>query len=261
MAVSSEAQTPKYKRVLVKISGEALAGDGQSGLDAHVLRLVAHEVKTVSIAGVQVAIVVGGGNIVRGTEISQRLGIDEVTAHHMGMLATVVNALALQDIMEKEGLVTRVQTAIEMRQVAEPFIRRRAIRHLEKGRVVIFAGGTGSPYFTTDTAAALRAIEIEADALLMAKRGVEGVYDKDPNVHPDAVMFRRLGYMDVLNRDLKVMDATAVALCKDNNMDIIVFDVARPGNVKRAVLGEEVGTLVTTVGMRTSSSGPRSRRS
>jgi len=163
----------------------------------------------------------------------------------MGMLATVINALALQDIMEKEGLTTRVQTAIEMHQIAEPFIRRRAMRHLEKGRVVIFAGGTGSPYFTTDTAAALRAIEIEADALLMAKKGVGGVYDKDPKHHPDAVMFRRLGYMDVLNQDLKVMDATAVALCKDNDMDIVVFDVARPGNVKRAVLGEEVGTLVT----------------
>jgi len=233
---------------LLKLSGEALAGDGHSGLDASVLRLVAHEVKGVTSHGVQVAIVVGGGNVVRGADMSARLKIDEVTAHHMGMLATVINALALQDIMEKEGLVTRVQTAIEMHQIAEPFIRRRAIRHLEKGRVVIFAGGTGSPYFTTDTAAALRAIEIEADALLMAKRGVGGVYDKDPNVHPDAVMFRELGYMDVLNRDLKVMDATAVALCKDNNMDIIVFDVARPGNLKRAVLGEEVGTLVSQGG-------------
>jgi len=161
------------------------------------------------------------------------------------MLATVINALALQDIMEKEGLVTRVQSAIEMHQIAEPYIRRRALRHLEKGRVVIFAGGTGSPYFTTDTAAALRAIEIEAHALLMAKRGVSGVYDKDPNLYTDAVMFRQLGYMDVLNRDLKVMDATAVALCKDNNLDIVVFDVARSGNLKRAVLGEEVGTLVT----------------
>ncbi len=231
--------------MLLKLSGEALAGDGGTGLAAHVLRLVAHEVKDVTAHGVQVAIVVGGGNIVRGTDLSWRLGIDEVTAHHMGMLATVINALALQDIMEKEGLVTRVQTSIEMHQIAEPFIRRRAIRHLEKGRVVIFAGGTGSPYFTTDTAASLRAIEIEADALLMAKKGVRGVYDKDPNVHPDAVMFRRLGYMDVLNQELKVMDATAVALAKDNNMDIIVFDVEEPGNLKRAVLGEEVGTLVS----------------
>ncbi|HET6781481.1 MAG TPA: uridine monophosphate kinase, partial [bacterium] len=164
------------------------------------------------------------------------------------MLGTAINALALQAVMEGRGLVTRVQTAIEMHQIAEPFIRRRAMRHLEKGRVVIFAGGTGSPYFTTDTAAALRAIEIEAGALLMAKKGVDGVYDKDPNVHPDAVIYRRLGYLDVLSQDLKVMDATAVALCKDNNMDIIVFDVAQPGNVKRAVLGEEVGTLVTSSG-------------
>jgi uridylate kinase len=240
--------TPKYRRILLKLSGEALAGEGRTGLDPAVLRLVAHEVKDVTAQGVQVAIVVGGGNLVRGNDLSARLGIDPVTAHYMGMLATVINALALQDIMEKEGLVTRVQTALEMHQIAEPYIRRRAIRHLEKGRVVIFAGGTGSPYFTTDTAAALRAIEIEADAVLMAKKGVAGVYDKDPNVHPDAVLFRRLEYMDVLNRDLKVMDATAVALCKDNNMDIIVFDVARPGNVRRAVLGEDVGTLVTQGG-------------
>ncbi len=229
----------------MKLSGEALAGEGGAGLAAHVLRLVAHEVKDATSHGVQVAIVSGGGNIVRGSDLSRRLGIEEVAAHHMGMLATVINALALQDIMEKEGLVTRVQSSIEMNQIAEPFIRRRAIRHLEKGRVVIFAGGTGSPYFTTDTAAALRAIEIEADALFMAKKGVGGVYDKDPNVHPDAVMFHRLDYMDVLNQELKVMDATAVALCKDNNMDIIVFDVEQPGNLKRAVVGEDVGTVVS----------------
>ncbi|HXF82994.1 MAG TPA: UMP kinase [bacterium] len=242
--MSSAAPAPKYRRILLKLSGEALAGEGGQGLDPLVLRLVAGEVRSVATAGVQVAIVVGGGNIVRGSDVSARLGVEEVTAHHMGMLATVINALALQDILEKEGLTTRVQTAIEMHQIAEPFIRRRAMRHLEKGRVVIFAGGTGSPYFTTDTAAALRAIEIEADALLMAKKGVGGVYDKDPRRHPDAVMFRRLDYMDVLNQDLKVMDATAVALCKDNAMDIIVFDLA-PGNVRRAVLGEDVGTLVT----------------
>ncbi|MDQ7820142.1 MAG: UMP kinase [Armatimonadota bacterium] len=240
--------SPRYRRVLLKLSGEALAGEGRTGLDPGVLRLVAREVKDVMAQGVQVAIVVGGGNLVRGADLSARLGIDPVTGHYMGMLATVINALALQDIMEKEGLVTRVQTALEMHQIAEPYIRRRAIRHLEKGRVVIFAGGTGSPYFTTDTAAALRAIEIEADAVLMAKKGVAGVYDKDPNVYPDAVLFRRLEYMDVLNRDLKVMDATAVALCKDNNMDIIVFDVAQPGNIRRAVLGEDVGTLVTQGG-------------
>ncbi len=243
--ISSEESVPKYRRILLKLSGEALGGPDQAGLAASVLRLVAHEVKDVTTRGVQVAIVVGGGNFVRGADFAARLGLDEVTAHHMGMLATVINALALQDIMEKEGLVTRVQSAIEMHQIAEPYIRRRALRHLEKGRVVIFAGGTGSPYFTTDTAAALRAIEIEAHALLMAKRGVGGVYDKDPNLFNDAVMFRQLGHMDVLNRDLKVMDATAVALCKDNNLDIVVFDVARSGNLKRAVLGEEVGTLVT----------------
>ena len=238
------AQEPRYRRILLKLSGEALAGDGTASLDAGVLRLVAHEVADVATQGVQVAIVVGGGNFVRGDDVSHRIGIDEVAAHNMGMLATVINALALQDVMERSGLTTRVLTAVEMRQVAEPFIRRRAIRHLEKGRVVIFAGGTGSPYFTTDTAAALRAIEGEADALLMAKKGVGGVYDKDPRRHPDAVMFRHLDYMDLLNRDLKVMDATAVALCKDNNMDIIVFDVAQPGNIKRAVLGEQIGTLV-----------------
>lgn len=215
------------------------------GLAAHVLRLVADEVKDVCAHGLEVAIVAGGGNFVRGSDLSRHLGIDEVSAHNMGMLATVINALALQDVMEKHGLVTRVQSSIEMHQIAEPFIRRRAIRHLEKGRVVIFAGGTGSPYFTTDTAAALRAIEIEANALLMAKKDVGGVYDKDPHLHPDAVMFRHLDYMDVLNQELKVMDATAVALCKDNNMDIVVFDVERPGNLRRAVQGEDVGTLVS----------------
>ncbi len=236
--------TPRYRRILLKLSGEALAGGGADALDAAVLRLVAQEVKDVAAAGVQVASVVGGGNLVRGDDLSQRMGIHEVTGHNMGMLATVINALALQDVMEAEGLVTRVLTAVEMRQVAEPFIRRRAIRHLEKGRVVIFAGGTGSPYFTTDTAAALRAIEVEADALLMAKRGVSGVYDKDPHRYPDAVMFRHLDYMELLNRNLKVMDATAVALCKDNNLDIVVFDITQPGNLKRAVLGEQIGTLV-----------------
>jgi uridylate kinase len=234
----------RYRRVLVKLSGEALAGSGGAGLDPTVLRLVAQQVRDVTEAGIEVAIVVGGGNFVRGEDLSERLAIHEVTAHTMGMLATVINALALQDVMEAEGLTTRVQAAIEMHQVAEPFIRRRAIRHLEKGRVVIFAAGTGSPYFTTDTAAALRAIEVEAEALLMAKKGVSGVYDKDPRRHPDAVMFRRLDYMDLLNRDLKVMDATAVALCKDNNLDIIVFDIAEAGNIRRAVFGEEIGTLV-----------------
>lgn len=235
---------PRYRRILLKLSGEALAGSGGVGLDPEVLHLVAREVKSVRDAGVDVAIVVGGGNIVRGVQIAEKMGVARVTADYMGLLATVINALALQDAMEREGLETRVQTAVEMHQVAEPYIRRRAIRHLEKGRVVIFAGGTGSPYFTTDTAAALRAIEIEAQAILMAKKGVDGVYDKDPRESADAVRFRTLEYMEALNRGLKVMDATALSLSMDNDMPIVVFDIARPGNLKRAVLGEEVGTLV-----------------
>jgi uridylate kinase len=235
---------PAYRRVLLKLSGEALAGEGGTGFDPVVLQLVAAEVLEVTRRGVQVAIVVGGGNIARGSDLSRRLGIDEVTGHTMGILATVVNGLALMDAMERVGLVVRVQSSIEMHEIAEPYIRRRALRHLEKGRVVIFVGGTGSPYFSTDTAAALRAIEIQADALLMAKKGVSGVYDKDPRVHPDAVMYARLDYMDILNRDLRVMDATAAALCKDNNMDIVVFDVTRPGNIVRAVAGDPIGTLV-----------------
>ncbi|MDR7556693.1 MAG: UMP kinase [Armatimonadota bacterium] len=242
--MDAAAGRPSYTRVLLKLSGEALAGEGGGGLDPAVLQLVSTEVRDVQARGVQVAIVVGGGNIVRGADLSRRLGIEEVTAHTMGMLATVINGLALMDAMERLGLVVRVMSAIEMHQVAEPYIRRRAIRHLEKGRVVIFVGGTGSPYFTTDTAAALRAIEIQADALLMAKRGVSGVYDKDPRQHPDAVMYTHLDYMDILNRDLRVMDATAAALCRDNNMDIVVFDVTRPGNITKAVLGEAIGTLV-----------------
>jgi uridylate kinase len=234
-----------YRRVMLKLSGEALAGDRDSGfVDPKVLQLVASEVLDITRRGVQVAIVVGGGNIVRGSDVSRRLGMEEVTGHTMGMLATVINGLALMDAMERSGLVVRVQSSVEMRQVAEPFIRRRALRHLEKGRVVIFVGGTGSPYFSTDTAAALRAIEIQADALLMAKKGVAGVYDKDPRHHPDAVMYSHLDYMDILNRDLRVMDATAAALCKDNNLDIVVFDVARPGNITRAVAGDPIGTLV-----------------
>jgi uridylate kinase len=234
----------RYHRILLKLSGEALAGAGGVGLDPDVLHLVAREVKSVLDAGVDVAMVVGGGNIVRGVQIAERTGLARVTADYMGLLATVINALALQDAMERAGLATRVQTAVEMHQVAEPYIRRRAIRHLEKGRVVIFAGGTGSPYFTTDTAAALRAIEIEADAILMAKKGVDGVYDKDPREYADAVRFRTLDYMEVLNRSLKVMDATAISLCMDNGMPILVFDISRPGNVRRVVLGEEIGTLV-----------------
>jgi uridylate kinase len=240
-APSETSRRPAYRRVLLKLSGEALGGDDGTGFDQTVLQLVASEVLEVTKHGVQVAIVVGGGNIARGSDLSKRLGIEEVTGHTMGMLATVINGLALMDTMERVGLVVRVQSSIEMRQVAEPFIRRRALRHLEKGRVVIFVGGTGSPYFSTDTAAALRAIEIEANALLMAKKGVSGVYDKDPRYHTDAVMYSHLDYMEILNRDLRVMDATAAALCKDNNMDIVVFDVARAGNIIRAVAGEYYG--------------------
>ncbi len=243
-AAIEPAKRPAYRRVLLKLSGEALAGNGGVGFDPDVLQLVASEVRDITSRGVQVAIVVGGGNIVRGSDLSRRLGIDEVTGHTMGMLATVINGLALMDAMERIGLVVRVLSSIEMHQVAEPYIRRRALRHLEKGRVVIFVGGTGSPYFSTDTAAALRAIEMQADAVLMAKKGVSGVYDKDPRQHPDAVMFSHLDYMDILNRDLRVMDATAAALCKDNNMDIVVFDVTRPGNITRAVAGDPIGTLV-----------------
>ena len=244
-AAADPARRPAYQRVLLKLSGEAFAGEGGDGwFDPTVLQLVASEVHDIVQRGVQVAIVVGGGNIVRGGDLSRRLGIEEVTGHTMGMLATVINGLALMDAMERIGLVVRVQSSIEMHQVAEPYIRRRALRHLEKGRVVIFVGGTGSPYFSTDTAAALRAIEIQADALLMAKKGVSGVYDKDPQKHPDAVMYSHLDYMDILNRDLRVMDATAAALCKDNNMDIVVFDVAHHGNITRAVTGDPIGTLV-----------------
>src|SRR3990172_8424866 len=212
---------PVYQRIVLKLSGEALAGEGRVGFDPSVLKLVATEVRDVLARGVQVALVVGGGNFIRGADLSKRLGIDEVTAHTMGILATVINGLALMDAMEQIGLVVRVMSSVEMHQVAEPYIRRRALRHLEKGRVAIFVAGTGSPYFSTDTAAALRAIEIGADALLMAKKGVAGVYDKDPRQHPDAVMFTHL-----------------------DNMDIVVFDVTRPGNITRAVVGEAIGTLV-----------------
>jgi len=243
-APSMTGQRPAYTRILLKLSGEALAGDGGASLDPNVLRLVATEVRDVTARGVQVAIVVGGGNFIRGLDVSKRLGIDEVTGHTMGILATVINGLALMDAMEQIGLVARVMSSVEMHQVAEPYIRRRALRHLEKGRVVIFVAGTGSPYFSTDTAAALRAIEMGADALLMAKKGVAGVYDKDPRQHADAVMYTHLDHMDILNRDLRVMDATAAALCKDNNMDIVVFDITRAGNITRAVVGEAIGTLV-----------------
>jgi len=235
----------RYRRIVLKLSGEELSGSNREILDPTVLQLVAQEVRSVHELGVQTALVVGGGNIVRGAEVSRRLGIEKVTADYMGMLATVINALALQEVLERTGLETRVQTAIGMHQIAEPYIRRRAIRHLEKGRVVLFAAGTGNPYFTTDTTAALRAIEIEAGAVLMAKKQVAGVYDKDPTRHPDAVMFDRLSYLEFLNRGIQqVVDATAVSLCMDNRMDIWVFRLIEPGNVERIVRGEHVGTLI-----------------
>jgi len=235
--------TPKYKRVVLKLSGEALAGTQGFGLDVDVLKRIAEEIKKLVALGVEVSIVVGGGNIWRGN-VGSAMGMDKATADYMGMLATVINALALQDALEKIGLDTRAQTAIEMRQVAEPYIRRRAIRHLEKGRIVIFASGTGNPYFTTDTTAALRAAEIEADVILMAKRGVDGIYTADPRKDPQAKKFESLDYIDVLKAGLAVMDSTATSLCMDNRIPIIVFDFNETDHIVRAVCGERVGTIV-----------------
>jgi uridylate kinase len=241
--------TPKYRRILLKLSGEALMGEGGSGaelksasIDTQTLERIAAEVKEVVGLGVEVALVIGGGNIFRGIAASAG-GMDRASADYMGMLATVMNSLALQDALERQEVVTRVLSAIEIREVAEPYIRRRAMRHLEKKRVVIFAAGTGNPYFTTDTAAALRAMEIHADVLLKATR-VDGVYDKDPKKHADAVRFDRLSYLDVLNRDLHVMDSTAISLCRDNDLSIVVFDLRQTGNIRRVVMGEPIGTLV-----------------
>lgn len=234
---------PKYKRVVLKLSGEALAGQLGYGIDSQTMASVAEQVKQVHELGVQVAIVVGGGNIWRGIAGSAK-GIDRATADYMGMLATVMNSLALQDALEQIDVPTRVQTSITMQQVAEPYIRRRAIRHLEKGRVVIFAAGTGNPYFSTDTTAALRAAEIEADVILMAKNKVDGVYSADPFKHTDAVKYDELTYLDVLNQNLGVMDSTASSLCMDNNLPLIVFSITENGNIKRAVMGEKIGTIV-----------------
>jgi len=233
---------PRYKRVVLKLSGEALAGERGYGIEPDTLCRIAVQTKEVVEFGVEVAIVVGGGNIWRGVSGSAK-GMDRATADYMGMLATVINALAMQDALEAEGLEVRVQSAVEMRAVAEPYIRRRAIRHLEKGRVVIFAAGTGNPYFSTDTAAALRAAEIEAEVILMAKK-VDGVYDSDPRTNPQAQKYRRLGYIDVLNQGLGVMDSTAASLCMDNEIPIIVFDLTQDGNIMKAVTGQEIGTLV-----------------
>lgn len=235
--------TPKYRRVVLKLSGEALAGAQGYGIDPAMAAFIASEIKSVlQQFRVQIAVVVGGGNIWRGVAGSAQ-GMDRAAADYMGMLATVINSLALQDALEKEGVPTRVQSAIEMRAVAEPYIRRRAIRHLEKGRVVIFAAGTGNPYFSTDTTAALRAAEIEADAILMAKR-VDGVYDADPLKHPGARKFETLTYIEMLNRGLGVMDATAASLCMENGIPIVVFDINKPGNICKAILGEKIGTYI-----------------
>ena len=232
----------KYRRILLKLSGEALMGSGSYGIDPTTLAQVADEIIDVHSLGVEIALVLGGGNIFRGIAASSR-GMDRAHADYMGMLATVINSLALQDALESRGSRTRVLSAIEMERLAEPYIRRRAIRHLEKGRLVIFAAGTGNPFFTTDTAASLRAMEIGAEIVMKATR-VDGVYDKDPHKHKDARMFRRLSYLDVLNRNLAVMDSTAISLCRDNNLPILVFNMTRPGNIRRVILGEPLGTLV-----------------
>jgi uridylate kinase len=237
------SSAPAYRRVLLKLSGEALMGAQPFGIDPAVAADIARDIAEVRALGVELAIVIGGGNIFRGVAASAR-GMDRATADYMGMLATCINALALQDALEHEGVVTRTMTAIEMRAIAEPFIRRRAMRHLEKGRVVIFAAGTGNPYFTTDTAAALRSMEIKADVLMKATK-VDGIYTADPVKVPDAKRFDTISYLDVVVRGLQVMDTTAISLCKDNRMPIIVFNLRTPGHLRRAVLGERVGTLVT----------------
>jgi uridylate kinase len=240
--VTSPAK-PAYKRILLKLSGEALMGEQTYGIDPAVATQIAKDIAEIQGMGVETAIVIGGGNIFRGVAASAR-GMDRATADYMGMLATVINALALQDALEQQDVVTRVVTAIEMRAVAEPFIRRRAIRHLEKGRVVVFGAGTGNPYFSTDTAAALRAMEIKADVIMKGTK-VDGIYDADPMIKLDAVRYDRISYQQVLERGLKVMDATAISLCMDNRLPIVVFNLRTPGNIKRAVTGDPIGSLVT----------------
>jgi uridylate kinase len=236
------AAGPAYRRVLLKLSGEALMGKQQFGIDPEVLRQYSAEIKAVKDLGVQIGIVIGGGNIFRGVSNSTS-GIDKVTGDYMGMLATIINALAMQKALENEGMLTRLMTAIRMDVIAEPFIRRRAVRHLEKDRIVIFGAGTGNPYFTTDTAAALRAVEIEADVIIKGTR-VDGVYDSDPERNPAAFRFQEISYLDVLKRDLQVMDMTAITLCRENRLPILVFNMNTPGNFKRLILGEPVGTKV-----------------
>jgi len=237
------APPPHYKRILLKLSGEALMGDSSYGIDPAVATRIAQDIAEIQSLGVQTAIVIGGGNIFRGLAASAR-GMDRSTGDYMGMLATVINALALQDALEKNGVPTRVLTAIEMRSVAEPFIRRRAVRHLEKGRVVVFAAGTGNPYFTTDTAAALRAMEMKAEVILKATK-VDGIYNADPVKHPDAIRYESISYLQVLQERLQVMDATAISLRMDNKLPILVFNLKTPGNIRRVVMGEAIGTRVT----------------
>jgi uridylate kinase len=234
---------PQYQRVVLKLSGEALAGEQGFGLSPQIILSVAEQVKEVVELGVEVAVVVGGGNIWRG-KVGSEMGMDRATADYMGMLATVMNSLALQDSLEKVGIETRVQSSIEMRQVAEPYIRRKAIRHLEKKRVVIFAAGTGNPYFSTDTTAALRAAEIEADVILMGKNNVDGVYSDDPKTNSKAVKYDELSFLEVIQQGLQVMDSTASTLCMDNDIPLIVFSIMEHGNIKRVVLGEKIGTVV-----------------
>ena len=235
-------KTVKYRRILLKLSGEALAGEQGYGIDPDIINGIAAEIKEVIELGVEVALVIGGGNIFRGIAASAK-GMDRASADYIGMLATVMNSLAMQDALEKQGVVTRVQSAIEMQQIAEPYIRRKAVRHLEKGRVVIFGAGTGNPYFTTDTAASLRAMEINAEVILKATK-VDGVYSADPNIDKNAVKLPTLTYLDVLQKGLKVMDATATSLCMDNDLPMIIFDMTQRNNIKRVVLGEKIGTIV-----------------
>lgn len=234
---------PKYKRVVLKLSGEAMAGQSGFGIDPATIKEMVNEIKEVHALGVEIAIIVGGGNIWRGITGAE-MGMERAQADYMGMLATVMNSLALQDVLENNGVPTRVQTSIDMRQIAEPFIRRRAIRHLEKGRVVIFAAGTGNPYFSTDTLAALRAAEVNADVILMAKNNVDGVYDADPRHDANATKFDNLSHLDVIAKGLKVMDSTASSLSMDNDIPLVVFNLNEPGNIRRVVLGESIGTVV-----------------
>ena len=235
--------TNKYQRVVLKVSGEALAGETGCGVDPKTMKTIAQELKEVYAMGVQIAVVCGGGNIWRG-KTGEEIGMERAQADYMGMLATIMNALGLQDALENQGVPTRVQTSIEMREIAGPYIRRRAIRHLEKNRVVIFAGGTGNPYFSTDTAAALRAAEIEADVILMAKNGVDGVYSADPNIDKEAEKYEELTHTDVITQGLQVMDSTASSLSMDNDIPIVVFNLNEPGNIRRVVAGEHIGTTV-----------------